>query len=556
MNTRRLNSCQALTAGLLLSTLLYGPSCTPAPNAAEVASPPEATGELWVVDPEVYKQDMLSLQEKVTQSRREYMELDLQDASQYRFVLSRLALSGRNRENSPKLFQIVEALRQGQSKKDGQLQGEEADMFTHTNVDNGVDSDGVLTSTVATTIQEGTDYTYLDNAFYDEQGNAIGELAVKEQMGAGTYVQVAAQGVLPQAKSLQASPTECISSSSLLLIRRLTGTYYSTFSTVIKCANGTPTMNEPRDQDLPCVPLDGTITVCLDRSWLYDYYDCEYKMEGTEGRVKMPLKGSVEFGIPVKQSNGKPDVLTASYQLFMGESGGACKLGFDLTSYLTVDPASPSRILWNVPNADFGSQCFRHQERVRLMGNMTAWLNIGTTNKPNYIRGFAPLQPTVMPVMRFAYSCLAAGTQVQLPDGSEIAIDIMDRDDEVLSNARGDKLTVTDISVGVEEIPMVRLEDDFGHSLLATRSHPILTPHQGVRLADDLEEGDMVLTEFGPALLTRVEREMFHQPVYNLKLGNDRERQGLDMDGTTFYANGFLVGDGRMQARHARELKE
>jgi intein/homing endonuclease len=111
-------------------------------------------------------------------------------------------------------------------------------------------------------------------------------------------------------------------------------------------------------------------------------------------------------------------------------------------------------------------------------------------------------------------------------------------------------LTVADTAKGFETVPMVRIEDEKGRSLLMTEMHPIQVVERGMVTAKHLKEGDMVMTQSGPSRLVHVTRQKYDGTVHNLKVGTGVETQSLGNDQTVVYANGFLVGDGQIQSKY------
>jgi hypothetical protein len=69
-------------------------------------------------------------------------------------------------------------------------------------------------------------------------------------------------------------------------------------------------------------------------------------------------------------------------------------------------------------------------------------------------------------------------------------------------------------------------------------------------VAKNLKVGDAVLTKTGPSKLVDVRRESYDGKVYNLKVGSVAEKASFGPDDTVVYANGFLAGDGQVQARY------
>lgn len=173
----------------------------------------------------------------------------------------------------------------------------------------------------------------------------------------------------------------------------------------------------------------------------------------------------------------------------------------------------------------------------------------GALTSPSYTVAGHSVYP--VPQIDILYGCLAAGTKIRMADGSEMPVEQFDgggRETVLVGHGR----TPTPVSgtvKGLEEIPIVVIEDDGGHKLRLTQQHPVPTPG-GVVLARHLQPGTEVYTEVGKATLVSVERESYDGEVWNLKIGTPEEAAlGL----TTVYANGILVGDLNMQ-QHFGEL--
>jgi intein/homing endonuclease len=152
---------------------------------------------------------------------------------------------------------------------------------------------------------------------------------------------------------------------------------------------------------------------------------------------------------------------------------------------------------------------------------------------------------------------MAEGSMIQMADGSLKPIEFVKIGDRIANpHHPGEKaLTVMDTAKGTESVPMVRIQDRAGRSLLLTEMHPMPTVNRGMVQAKRLKVGDQVFTHSGISQLVNVKREAFNGKVYNLKVGSDSELQELREDETVVYANGFLVGDGRLQDKYTvREM--
>lgn len=133
-------------------------------------------------------------------------------------------------------------------------------------------------------------------------------------------------------------------------------------------------------------------------------------------------------------------------------------------------------------------------------------------------------------------SCLDENTRVQMADGSARKISEIRLGDRV-QEPMGGTLTVENIFRGTEDC-LLRIEDEGGHQILLTDSHPVLTD-QGWKRAGDLVPGSKAETNEGWAGIVKVSKAEGQSNVYNLELSADY--------GGCFIAEGFVVGDFKYQ---------
>lgn len=506
----------------------------------------EEQDELDLSSPESQEKAPVSLEQQlfedvrymrglVERSEAPFVMINFADDRQFRYALNRLKAAGKTPDNAPELFEgIFEA-------RDRALLTRQADAAPDTYnhlianiLQDSQNTDRIITDAYST-IKGGAATSYLDIIMYDGiTGAILGDQYVEEQKSAGTDMNVRTAGTL--AKDLGSKRYVIVDSFSC---NDTTGEVRCSTSSVGTHLKLPGKLQAPVDQTLPGVPLDGMLTVCLNRSWLYDAYDCEYKMDNTGGNIVFPLKGEMNFeGVITK-------VKKAYVALGLANNGGACKPSLDFLKNVVIDG---SRVRWDIPSANFGRNCFSHQADVNINIGVEVDVNLNGTN----ISGFGTISSqasdsnATIPQIQFASSCLAKGTEVRLADGSLMAVEQVGQDVRVLADIDGLALSVTDMSIGVEDVPMIRLEDSFGHSLLLTEGHPVMT-EDGPQRADALRLGDVVLTEQGPALLTSIGYEVYDGSVHNLKLGNAAERKLVGDEPAAFFANGIMVGDGRLQ---------
>jgi hypothetical protein len=134
-----------------------------------------------------------------------------------------------------------------------------------------------------------------------------------------------------------------------------------------------------------------------------------------------------------------------------------------------------------------------------------------------------------------------------MKDGSEKVIENLEAEDKIISNNYGTIRTVVNTFKGKEEEPMIRIRTNKGHSLLLSDGHPVVT-EKGILPARQVKVGDVVLTRGGTAKIISVTREMFKGHVWNPLLNPDCSCD--ETKDNTFFANGILVGDAKMQIHY------
>lgn len=230
---------------------------------------------------------------------------------------------------------------------------------------------------------------------------------------------------------------------------------------------------------------------------------------------------------------------------------GAC----DLTSDITISaPQLGTEASWGptevapagdcLPQTDSGVYYLDMSFTLGLSNGGSQAITLGSDPEscvPDAATGVACIYPLL-----FVWGCLPTGTPIRMADGSLKDVEEIEVGQKVLADAGGRVLTVVDTFRGTEEDPLLVVEDDRGHRLAMSSTHPTVTA-RGVLLAKQLKTGDVVTTEDGPATLVKVERQASEEKVrvYNLGLGAEGEE--VTRNGTTFFAGGILVGDNRMQ---------
>jgi hypothetical protein len=506
------------------------------------------------------------------------------DPQQHRFVLARLKMAGKTPENSPELFKMIDDVRHAHMESglgagtirlmSGSSDIENLHYFNDVSV-GGDDLNAVASASVTDDLYFG----YMDAVPWDAEGNQIGDLAYTEVYGNMPYQHVGALG------DLSLTSDTDLEVDSFLIKDSVQGGYQETYVWEPQSRDPgitVPLLNSP----VIIAPLDVTgdscVSVCLNRTWTGD---CDYDLTGSVTAFKLPLKGSISLNkAGATFDQGKIDEYKAGtavdtrgaadaggqMRVVLTNVGGGCNVDAGQALYAGMQSfwqrttlSSDKRTLsWDMTGAYaalFDDSCRQVQDQVELSMNVklpyktstygsVLITNVFMTNKAD-----APAAQKVYPAcLKITNSCLAAGTLIEMPSGGLTPIESIQSGDEVFNPYdRSDlALTVADTAKGFETVPMVRIVDEAGRSLLMTEMHPIQVANRGMVMAKYLSAGDVVTTKEGPSRLSQVTREKYDGSVYNLKVGRGEETQALGQDQTVMYANGFLVGDGQIQSKY------
>lgn len=294
---------------------------------------------------------------------------------------------------------------------------------------------------------------------------------------------------------------------------------------------------------MQCVDTN-TITVCMSRH----SPACTYCQTGLVDNFMFPIAGYAVCTGPIDTTaQGKPAGGSYGITVTRLPNGGGCTVPLNpaINFWDSVHVYGDS-MTWSLPQATFPNNCLHSGDSVLYQFSLI----VKSKGRPVYIsmtnaRDAGPSDVKVKPIQVLS-GCIAAGTLITLADGSNRPIETIDVSDNIKSNANGDPMHVDYNTIGREQRPCIRLTDDKGHSLLVTDGHPMMTPG-GVVLARNLKAGDKVLTADGTGTLTTVKKEVYTGKVYNLSVVNGKEKWDVTKKNSTFFANGFLVGDHKMQ---------
>lgn len=533
------------------------------------------------------------------------VRLNYADPRQYNFAMARLKLAGKTAENSPYLFELIEARRRLQIAGGvkagavseavaavGTANRQEMHYIEEASVGGGRAAGALATAAgpvafgaASSTFPDGAPYTYVDITVSTTTGRAIAPLVYREEFdnpngNPGANVTVSTSGdtnvstirryVVESYKYEDPGDGNLVDSYT----RTEVGAANPTFTGLL------PTLAAPIITAPVESIVDGLLSVCMDRAWTND---CDYVLDTgalDRHRISMPLQGSVAVTSAHTFDPAKiqqvVDALNAGqtppeaglFKLILTNVGGGCDvtdgntllanmLQFWSRVTLSADKKVFSWDLTGTHIAFFDEDCRQVQDRAKLTARIPLPLitatgdqsltSITISNDPDVIRPEARLLP-----ISLTNSCLAEGTQIELGDGKLAAIEALHIGQAVFNPyARAEHaLTIMDTAKGSELAPMVRIRDAAGHTLLMTEMHPIATADRGMVQARALRAGDVVQTQQGPSTLTEVSREAYSGQVYNLKVGTASQLASLDRDQSTVYANGFLVGDGQIQSKY------
>jgi hypothetical protein len=468
--------------------------------------------------------------------------MNLADEAQYRFLLGRVAASGKTPEEYPEVFAMLRRLRtthQARQQTEA-ITAQEAPPKDHVVSHFRVHPvTGAFEAGTFTTIKDGGDYSFVDVVVWDNAGTQISDYGWGEDYGDGRKLVARAYGTITPSSNVSA----VIDSISMFSVNGVEESFYINEKAVPPGGY----IDHPADTN-----VDGLITICLDRN----YGDCDYPLVG-ERLVKIPLKGRIRYAMEVDHIVND----AATYVKLVEEGGGPHTMQFNsFYSSLRIDPADNKSVIWDIPQnmGVFDGILFTRYQDVDFLLSLHVKLKrpnntlVDAISKISSIPGGSSNGMPEMKKTQIVWSCLAKGTQIRLGDGTLANIEDISKDTMVSTNSMGLAFSVIDVSTGIERIPMVRIEDDKGHSLLMTESHPVVTPDRGVVWANELVVGSKVQTDDGIATLVKAEREMYSGSVHNLKLDND----GQSTNGSTMYANGILVGDLAMQKAFEFKNKE
>lgn len=587
----------------LVGTAVLACSASPTGTATNSSASKATEWELGASDPDSFrgvgKLEVLPPNERAAYlADRQYVRslvkvageavyLNHADIRQHRFALARMRLAGKTLQNAPEAFRVLENLRaehMAKGFKDGTFAPIKTDATTGPASQHKIDLYTLSSPTIYTSAfasrRDSLYYGYVDAAVWDSSGTPLGDMNYVEVYGNMPDGNVTSTGDqrLTQLQTYEVDSylTETTTSSnsrdSYIVINSPTqrGPGYAI-----------PTITAPAD----LVGNDNQAKICLSRT----SSDCDYNLLGM-WTLQIPIQGklTIDSGAytfdvdkivkyatgTATDGNNNPDPGGDLY-VSLTWIGGGCATQVDANNNIllpmqnfwrTVTLSADKKTLsWDMTGsriANFSNNC-QQVSPIYLTLQFTApWVTVTGVHGQQFLTFTNNPNPPATEYYKFVpitiiNSCMAAGTQIKMADGRLLPVESVKVGDRVFSpKSPHSTLTVTDTSKGTEPIPMVRILDEAGRSLLMTEMHPVHVVNKGMVVAKNLLVNDQLLTQGGSTRLVRISREQYAGNVYNLKLGAPGEVTGTVEDQTVLYANGFLVGDSQIQTKYDRLERE
>jgi hypothetical protein len=174
---------------------------------------------------------------------------------------------------------------------------------------------------------------------------------------------------------------------------------------------------------------------------------------------------------------------------------------------------------------------------VTFTDNTMGWSSVLSSLKPdtNPTDGVLYIKPII-----YVWHCLAAGTQITMSDSTTQSVENMNVGMSVKTSGGGTYNVQATLAQPHWGTVFVILTQS-GLSLTCSGTHPIMVPGGGSRPAGMLTTGSAVLTLNGTdTVMSVTTQQQAGEGLFNLWLDGPSGQ-------STFYANGFLVGDYQMQ---------
>ncbi len=521
---------------------------------------------------------------------RDTLQLDLSDKAQYDFVVGRLLASGNTPENSPRLFERLKQARK-QALKGADMSSAACNQSIDLVQEPALGTSLFTAKALVGCQSANRDYVFADVRAFRANADGSGlellaQRSAEDYTGGGNFDAAGINFGYAQEKGKRLQVD-----SLVLSFNDATGAAFGSYS--LTYTDGAPepltqatldyfTIEQPKE-----ITGGAPIRLCINRGLVSGNIDCDYGSVVPSGnalwprfwpetenpyamaadvggdttwsadpanifaassawdfsKTYMPLQGVLYAGSTDTAGNCSiQSINSAKAEMFYLGGDAACGYAVNAlvgTAYFpgyiaTGGNAGSYKLL-----ADFGSICTGYEKQLKMRVTINYVRKCGTTVE-NRIKIVTKADP-----IDFRNSCFAEDTRIQMADGSTKPVQSVQVGEKVVADAQGTVLTVTGFARGGEVGSMFRIKSDKGQEIEVTAKHPVLTD-KGVVTADNLRVKDTVMTSSGKATLTSVTRVPVKSLVYNLEVGTPEELARVGKQ-TTVFANGFLMGDHRMQ---------
>ncbi|MEO1412537.1 MAG: Hint domain-containing protein [Bacteroidota bacterium] len=409
-----------------------------------------------------------------------------------------------------------------------------------------------LEATAITSIPEIAVHINQTLGFFNEQREPIGPVAHSQTYNQGNESVIQASAPIP----------DDLEARNIVVIYTFTQTIDDA---LVPAAEVVSTIRYPQNiSNLKPTNVLGNnqIKVCLTRT----AGDCDYSHPYPgANHVLVPIEGSMTYFGNIDLSEGKPVNANAEIYLIRVMEGGSIIGPADGFQFFNAAGVSISgkTLSWNLDWLKFNQVDFQPGDQVYYVFKVSLQVEgeavVGfITNAPNSVAPGQTIRNTFsLPPMYILYGCLAAGTPVQLSDGTYRAIEDVQLGDWVRS-ARGEALCVEDLTRGTEEACLrISYRNGAGETrrLVASPGHPCKLV-SGVKQAAELVPGDQLEGLMERWEVVNIEAVEETVVVHNLHLGKRSLPERQLRQGSFLVAEGILVGDARMQRVVAKSREQ
>jgi hypothetical protein len=489
--------------------------------------------------------------------------LDLSHPREYRYLIQQLKLAGVTAKTAPKFFEHLQAERKRHADPTYVKKAHAHSLATMTPIaaTNGIIKAANLMTSVGNTgtgsnvvasgvssINGGTVQTNLTMSLYDANNRLISQGTASSGSGKGQYNLVSASG---------ASDSAAINASMLYTYLSNDGKFHTgTVQAATDDLNVTIVNTAPvytRGQ------TSGDILACMNRH-KNNKSDCDYWAPGgTE--IVLPSSGSMNFNNPIEMTNGVPTNGNVTFRLIHETEGGACVFpGATSADFFQAATYSGTSIAWNIQPQNFSGAKTCMPSGTTALSTLAIQVNVTVDGKITPLvgvissSGAAAVNDNVVqiPPIEIQYGCLVAGTMVETTNGLKAIENIVAGQDRVVTDEYNTTSSVSKIITGTEDY-VIKIKTDKNQSIQMTRHHPVLMAGLEIKLARQIGIGDEIRTREGLATVTALSRELYKGKIYNLVVEptDDISRQR----GNTFFADGVLVGDNKMQSIYEKAFR-